>query len=126
MIPARRKWLSFMPAVLVAAGIAVLSLWEHPALPVKVVLNDKLIHGLMYAALAASLMGAFVAIGRSRVKHYILVCACATLYGLLMEALQRFCTLSRSGEMADLIADFVGALIGVLIIAVWQIVTTSR
>ena len=126
MIFKRHKWLSFMPAVLVAAGIAVLSLWEQPAVPMKIVLNDKLVHGVMYAVLAISLMAAFVFIGRTRAKHYVLVCAYATLYGLLMEALQRFCTFSRSGEMADLIADFIGALIGIVLVALWQRYMTSR
>lgn len=126
MIFERHKWLSFMPAVLVAAGIAVLSLWEQPAVPMKIVLNDKLVHGVMYAVLAISLMAAFVVIGRTRAKHYVLVCAYAILYGLFMEALQRFCTFSRSGEMADLIADFIGALIGIGVVALWQQFTTSR
>lgn len=126
MIFKRHKWLSFMPAVLVAAGIAVLSLWEQPSVPMKIVLNDKLVHGVMYAVLAVSLMAAFVVIGRTRAKHYMLVCAYATLYGLLMEALQRFCTFSRSGEMADLVADFIGAFIGIGVVAIWQRYMTSR
>ena len=32
-----------------------------------------------------------------------------------MEMLQRFCTLTRTGEMADVYADAVGALVGLVI-----------
>ena len=38
-------------------------------------------------------------------------------YGALMEILQRYCTLTRSGEMADIYADCLGAIIGALFIA---------
>ena len=58
----------------------------------------------------------------SNVKFQILnavgVCVSVTAYGGLMEILQRFCTLTRSGEMADLYADFLGAVIGVIIVFV--------
>lgn len=42
------------------------------------------------------------------------------MYGLLMEALQRFCTLTRSGEMADLIADIIGTVFVLIMIALWR------
>ena len=36
-------------------------------------------------------------------------------YGLLMEVLQRYCTVSRTGELSDLMADMGGALLGVIV-----------
>jgi len=117
-----KPYMAFIPAVIVAAGIAVLSLTEASHMP-SVQLNDKLVHGVMYLALAGALMGGFAYIGRTRAGYYVLTCASATLYGGLMEALQRFCTLTRSGTMDDLLADFLGALIGVMIVFVF---TKSR
>lgn len=110
-----------MPAVIVAAGIAVLSLTEASHMP-TVQVNDKLVHGVMYLALAVSLMGGFAYIGRTRPGHYIGACALATLYGAVMEVLQRICTLTRSGEMADLLADFLGAVTGVALVAVCMLI----
>ena len=113
--------MSYVPAVLVTAGIAVLSLTESTHMP-SVSVNDKLVHGVMYAVLAAAWLIPMMLRTRLRVRTYLYVCVGATLYGALMEALQRYCTLTRSGDMADLVADFVGAVIGVSIIAMLKIV----
>ena len=124
-----KSYMAFMPAVVVAAGIAVLSLAESTHMP-AVQVSDKLAHGVMYCVLAATLMGGWVHIGRTRWMYYLLTCVLATSYGTLMEILQRFCTLTRSGQMADLYADAVGALIGVIIVCVIAIsrdhVTTNK
>ena len=116
--------MSFVPAVLVTAGIAVLSLTESTHMP-SVSVNDKVVHGVMYAVLAAAWLVPMVLRARLRVRTYLYVCVGATLYGALMEALQRYCTLTRSGDMADLIADFIGALIGVALVAMITIVHKS-
>ena len=117
-----KPYMAFLPAVLVAAGIAILSLAEAGAMP-SVRISDKLLHGVMYCALAASLMGAFVYVGRARWTYCLLAWTGAAAYGALMEVLQRFCTLTRSGEMADLYADMIGALIGILCVVIF---TTLR
>lgn len=109
--------MAYLPAVLVAAGIAVLSLVEQahaPAMP----MGDKWSHGVAYLVLAISLAAALVYRGHHSWRSYIRTVVVCTAYGLLMEALQRFCTLTRSGEMADLLADFLGALIGVAIVKI--------
>ena len=106
----------FLPAALIAAGIAVLSLTESTHMP-SVALSDKVLHGLSYALLSAALMGALVYNRHARIRTYLYVCLATTAYGILMEALQRFCTLTRTGEMADVYADCLGAIIGVLLIA---------
>lgn len=111
--------MSFVPAVLVTAGIAILSLTESTHMP-SVSVNDKAMHGLMYAVLAAAWLVPMVLRARLRVRTYLYVCVGATLYGALMEALQRFCTLTRSGDVADLVADFVGAVIGVGIVFIFE------
>ena len=122
-----KSYMAFLPAVLVAAGIAILSLWENPHVPEAMAVNDKVAHLLMYAVLAVSLMAALVYIRRSSIFIFSSTWAVVTAYGALMEMLQRFCTLSRSGEMADLYADALGALIGILLVFIWHhLSTTSR
>ena len=113
-IATKRSYMVYMPAVLVAAGIAVLSLLEKQHVP-PVGTSDKLAHGLSYAVLAGCLMGALLYRGRRSWRWILLAIVSTTAYGLLMEVLQRFCTLTRSGEVADLTADLIGAVIGVTI-----------
>lgn len=110
----------FLPAVLLTAGIAVLSLTESNHMP-SVQMSDKIVHGLMYALLALAWLAPLLRISRTRVIPYICVVFSVTVYGALMEILQRFCTLTRSGEMADLLADFLGALLGVILVALFEI-----
>ena len=114
----------YIPAVLLTVGIAIVSLWENPHLPPSLAMSDKFIHGVMYALLAITWIAPLAHRKPARVSPYIYVCLFVTMYGALIEILQRFCTLTRSGEMADLLADFIGALIGVLLIAVWRSLST--
>ena len=74
--------------------------------------SDKLMHGVMYLLLAVSWM--------IPVRRPVWVCVAVTLYGGLLELLQHTCTLTRSGEWFDLLADFIGALIGVLLMILFQ------
>jgi VanZ family protein len=108
--------MAFLPAVVLTVGIAVLSLWENPQVPPSLQLSDKIMHGLMYTFLAMTWMWPLTRIVRTRAITYLYVFLSVTLYGALMEILQRFCTLTRSGEMADIYADALGALLGLLIV----------
>ena len=108
-------------------GIAILSLWEYPTIPKEIPASDKVLHGIMYALLA---IGWIVPAAFQRVAKlptYALILVSVTVYGGVMEILQHCCTVSRSGEMADLYADFLGALIGLILIALCQrLFMTSR
>ncbi len=116
-IATKKSYMAFVPAVLVAVGIAVLSLWENPVLAPQLTMSDKVLHGLMYSLLSAATMGGCVLIRRTQIRTYVRVVLAATLYGILLELLQHFCTVSRTGELADVYADCLGAIIGVLLIA---------
>ena len=129
-----KSHMAYIPAVLLTVGIAVISLWEAPHLPPPVLsLGDKVLHGLMYTALAVTWM---VPVARhqfriSDFKYRLLsamgVCTAVTVYGALLEVLQRFCTLTRSGEMADVYADFIGALVGVAVVVIcFRVVNPSN
>lgn len=108
--------MAFLPAVVLTVGIAVLSLWENPQVPPSLQLSDKILHGLMYTFLAMTWMWPLTRIVRTRAITYFYMFLSVTLYGALMEILQRFCTLTRSGEMADIYADAFGALLGLLVV----------
>ena len=112
--------MAYLPAVLVAAGIAVLSLLEKEHAP-SMPMGDKWSHGVAYCVLGISVMTALLLNGHKRWKWWLVTIVTCTAYGALMEALQRFCTLTRSGEMADLYADFLGVLLGIGIVAIIQI-----
>ena len=114
--------MAFVPAALVAAGIAVLSLIEQPTVTPPIPVNDKFAHGLMYAVLAVALLIPLFRLPVKRYKSILLTVFATTAYGLLMEALQRFCTLTRSGEIADIVADFLGAILGAGIVVLFAIV----
>lgn len=113
--------MAFLPAALVTAGIAILSLMESTYVPQALSTQDKLIHGAMYAVLAFSWMWPVARRSVSQWMPYLYVWIAVTGYGAVMEALQRFCTLTRSGEMADLYADAIGAFLGVALVAIIRI-----
>lgn len=116
----KHQWLDLIPAVILTVGIAIVSLWENPVMPPMMSAKDKLIHGFMYFLLAELWM---IPVRRRfpvRILPYIYVWASVVSYGALMEVLQRFCTLTRSGEIADMYANAIGALIGVAFVAVGQ------
>ena len=113
-----RSYMNYIPAVCITVGIAIMSLTESSYMP-SVSLNDKVIHALLYAVLAASWWLA--------IKRPVWIIVGVTLYGALLELLQHYCTLTRSGEWLDLLADFVGATIAIILAILWQrLSTTSR
>ena len=116
-----KSYMAFLPAVILAAGIAILSLMESTYVPQALSTQDKLIHGAMYAVLAFAWMWPVARRFASQWMPYVYVWIAVTGYGALMEALQRLCTLTRSGEMADLYADAIGALLGVALVTIIRI-----
>ena len=131
LIVRKRSYMTFIPAVLLTVAIAVVSLWESPQVPVGFRMSDKLIHGLMYTLLAITWM---IPVAHKCPSHlspftrhlYLFTCACVTLYGGLLELLQHYCTRTRSGEWEDFLADFIGALVGVVLVALLRYIFVSR
>ena len=115
-----KSYIDYLPALLIAVVIAVASLWENPQMPAAMEVSDLFSHCIMYIVLAAALMVPVSKRFPARVMPYVYVCLLTVAYGVLMEALQRFCTLTRTGSMDDVCADLSGAMLGVLIIAVWR------
>ena len=105
--------MTFIPAVIITVGIIIISLWENPQLPPTIAVSDKWIHGLMYAVMAMAWLAPICSY-----KNAIWIILSTTVFGGVMELLQHYCTTTRSGEWLDLLADFIGALVGALIIVV--------
>ncbi|MBQ3673624.1 MAG: VanZ family protein [Paludibacteraceae bacterium] len=115
--------MAFVPAVLVAAGIAVLSLVENADMP-RVVINDKLVHGAMYAVFAMTLMIPYRL--RTSWMVYVTAWAIASGYGVLMENLQEVCTTTRVMDVQDMFANVIGGLVGLLLFALIHYLWTCR
>ena len=111
-----RSYMNYITAVCITVGIAIMSLTESSYMP-SVSLNDKLMHAILYACLAASWWLA--------IKRPVWIIVGVTLYGALLELLQHYCTQTRSGEWLDLLADFVGTTITIILAILWQRLSTT-
>ncbi len=107
--------LRYGPALFMLAAIPALSLLPArlfkplaavPRLPGA----DKIIHALLYAALALSFFRTLPAATRGRWFAAASIAGVAALYGLAMELCQRHLTSSRSFDILDAVANTVGAL----------------
>lgn len=127
LIAPDKSYIAYLPAVALAMAIAVVSLIERPQDLMDIHASDKVLHGLMYALLALCAMVGAVVNRHSRWRDYIAVVAVVTLYGALMEWMQYACTQTRSGEWLDIVADLVGAVLGVVVVGLadwaWRKVT---
>jgi VanZ family protein len=103
---------TFAVAVLVSLAVLFAPQSEVPAAPPGV---DKVVHVLLFAALAVS--GRWAGIGR-RALTLMLV-----LYAAVGEVVQELTPLARSASVADLLADLVGVLFG---LGLWALLTRPR
>lgn len=108
------RLLRYLPAILVALAVAVLSLMENPDLPLVDRHSDKFWHTVMYVGVAAVFLACLLWDRRRTLPSAALAWTSAVAYGGLMELLQAYCTVSRTGDWLDLLADIAGATIGVL------------
>ena len=120
-----QRYVWYVPAVVVAVAIALLSLWEHPTLPPLVLRwSDKTWHTLMYVVQAVALLLPVAALGGAKQKgiwvRYVWAWVLTVGYGGLMEVLQATCTRTRTGDWMDLVADIIGASIGLILVAIYR------
>lgn len=71
--------------------------------------KDKLQHAIIFALLTYLSIKAYP-------KNVLTICLALAIYGGLMELLQSQLTLTRSGSLADWLADIVGITLGFFII----------
>ena len=121
-----QKYAWYVPAGLVAVAIALLSLWEQPTLPPLVIRwSDKTWHALMYIVQAVAWLLPVAALGGVRCEgvweRYVWAWVLTVGYGGLMEVLQATCTRTRTGDWIDLVADIVGATIGLVLVGLYRL-----
>lgn len=105
-------WVSRAVLVLVALLILVLSLAPRALFHAQDLLNDKLQHLVAYLLLG---MCAMLASQRRGPASLLLAVGFCTALGGLIEILQPF--VGRSRDVADLVSDLVGAVVGAAAIA---------
>ena len=110
-----RQWLRITLSLIYLCCIAILSLLpskDFPELPLFPG-ADKLVHTVMYLGLALLVCWSM----HAEVKHkwYGLVTIFAILWGVLMEFFQLNMHLGRSFDFFDILANSLGAIIGVAI-----------
>nr|WP_304608095.1 VanZ family protein [Lentiprolixibacter aurantiacus] len=95
---------------------------EDPVKGLEIPHLDKLVHFTFY--FVASILACFYlkeAFGKQLGFNKILLISLlfAWFYGILIEVLQSTITTNRSGDMYDVWANCLGALIGVLLLKLW-------
>lgn len=102
-----------------ALVISVLSFLPPSSFPeTKLVGLDKLVHICMYGALTFLLIIGFkkqFSFKRLKNNAIALAAAFSVVYGALIEMLQGMIVVNRSMELADIVANAIGCLIGMLI-----------
>lgn len=114
----------YIPALLVAVAIAVLSLMENPHVPLVERWGDKVWHTLMYVGLAAMLYGGMLFDRRESRAYCLLACAVSSVYGGLMELAQACLTVTRTGSWGDVAANMVGSAVGC--VGIWILFSLCR
>jgi VanZ family protein len=103
---------TFAVVVLVSLAILFAPASDVPPAPPGV---DKIVHVLLFAALALS--GRWAGIGRGVLAGLLVV------YAAVSEVLQGLTPLNRSASVTDWLADVVGLLLG---LALWEVVARRR
>lgn len=75
---------------------------------------DKVIHFLMYAGLSFFAVPVFLA-NHKYIRSYLFSVTTSLLIGITFEVLQSLATKTRSGDIYDVLANFLGAISGVVI-----------
>lgn len=106
-----RFFVAYWKTLLCAVGVAFLSVASFSAFAVPAVAcfpqADKLVHASMYAVLAVAAFADCRPQGLSRGAWAFLLLL-PLVYGGVLELLQEFCTVARTGDWFDLLADVVG------------------
>ena len=109
-----------LPSALYASAIFVLSHMSRP--PGGGTLPDQLVHFIVYALFTVILVWAFTSGGKNRLtlRRSILVWLVAAAWGALDEFHQSFVPY-RDPSWADLLADALGAALGLILIYLWSL-----
>lgn len=108
-------------SIIILGVIAYVSLDGDPFDAHRIILfegADKVIHAIMYLTLTAVFLFDLAKYRRTdmlSVKYFVISAVTAFIYSGLMEYLQHIMGLGRSASVGDLVANFVGVCLGVLL-----------
>jgi len=113
------KFKLFLPVILWALVIVLLSGFPGNKVPDVPLWNfDKLVHVGMYAPLSFLLLFALNPQYPKQKNRYLTICfvvVSCVFYGGIMEILQHYIFINRSGNIYDFLANAIGSIIGVFI-----------
>lgn len=124
-VPYRKIWVWSPPVLLMALIFLMSSLSAPPDIPGD--LSDVSAHVFVYAVLGVLVLRALANARWSGVTIQMIgwTFVVTVAYGISDEFHQRFVP-GRMAEVRDLLADMVGALIGIAIVWTWSIVLSVR
>jgi VanZ family protein len=102
------RWGRLAFAVMVAVSLVVL-FTPASGVPSGIQLNDKVIHGTLFAALAVT--------GRLAGIRWLPLALALVVYAGASEVLQSTLPLNRDGDARDALADATGVLVGLGVVA---------
>lgn len=109
------KYCTFIPALIIAAGILVTSLLEADVVREITSLKDKTLHIWAYGLFALTLLFPLTRINTHHWRQYVITWVICCAYGAFIEILQSCCTTTRVGEWLDILANTIGATIALII-----------
>lgn len=111
--------LKFFPAILWLIVIAIISGFPGNQVPkIPIWQFDKLVHSIVYAVLSITLIIAFYkdyTIPPKKIITLLLIIFFGIFYGGVMEILQHYIFINRSGNWYDFIANTFGTILGVIL-----------
>lgn len=107
-----------VPLVVVFVISLVMLFSPASTVPTDPPVSDKVVHGLLFAALAAASLLA-------RIPWWTTILWLAG-YAVISEVLQAALPIGRSGDLADVLADLIGAAVATAIGAAWLVWRSSR
>lgn len=115
---AAARWARWLPFAVVAPVVLALLFSPAPEIPSNLPINDKVVHAVMFAALAVSLRWAWVGVRPTVVGLLV--------FGVVSEVVQAVLPIGRSGSVADFAADALGVLAGVALASRLPVADPSR
>ena len=115
MMKTPHKSIIFLFTLFTALGILVLSLTpDPPGQTMPFPWFDKLAHGAAYSVLGGLASLSCFLIFRQRIPGMIIAVTVTLAYGGVIELIQPI--FARSGDWLDMLADFIGASVGILFV----------
>ena len=123
------KYYTFIPALIIAAGILVTSLLEADVVREITSLKDKTLHIWAYGLFALTLLFPLTRINTHHWRQYVITWVICCVYGAFIEILQSCCTTTRVGEWLDIVANGIGTTVGLVfnyfVYCIWHHLRTN-